>query len=261
MRLKGEFCMGLASVFSFVALILLIMVNVGQINPGKASRSISMVNMNISMFGTALQAATGDPPNGLFNSANWTISQNQGLQSIYSWGLYAVCGYNVTERVQGGCSNSSLAHPFTPFDVIVGDTPARFNTPVTYFISNSEGVEKFVNSGYFKTLTHVAFYLLFIATIATGAAFVIGLFKSTVTFVLSTLLVIISAIFVLVSSVLWSTVIKQARTINDVRTNQNLSIGIVIHQGNALYMLWAVFALLVVSTIPYTASCRTFRRR
>ena len=45
-----------------------------------------------------------------------------------------------------------------------------------------------------------------------------GIFKTTVTFVLSTLLVMISAIFILAASILWSTVIRQAKTINDVRS-------------------------------------------
>lgn len=104
------------------------------------------------------------------NNTNWTIGQGQGLQTVYSWGLYAVCGYLINGTTQGGCSNTSFARPFTPFDVLVDDTPARYRTPVTFFISNSDGVDKFINSNYLTTLTHVAFYLIFIATIATGVA-------------------------------------------------------------------------------------------
>lgn len=185
---------------------------------------------------------------------------------------------------QGGCSNSSFAHAFTPFEVLVDDTPARYRTPVTFFISNSNGVDKFINSNYLTTLTHVAFYLIFIATIATAVALFLyaelyqsslstdvsysGVFKTTVTFVLSTMLVSISAIFILVSSILWSTVIRHAKSINDAQSvsqaclrpflktdnleqSQNIPVGITVDQGNAPYMLWATFALLVASIVPY----------
>ncbi|CCA70651.1 hypothetical protein PIIN_04587 [Serendipita indica DSM 11827] len=261
LRLKGEVCIGVASLFSFVALILLIMVNVGQINPGRVPRSISMVNMNVTALGASLQAATGDPSQGLFNSTDWVLGAGRGLEPLYSWGIYAVCGYNLTNGVQGACSTSSLAYPFTPFEVIINDTPPRFNNTVTFFISNANDVDKFINSSYFKTITNVAFYLIFIATIATAVAFFIGIFKTTVTFVLSALLAMISAIFILAASILWSTIIRQAKTINDARSNQGISVGINVQQGNAPYMLWAAFALLVASIVPYTASCCTFRRR
>jgi hypothetical protein len=92
---------------------------------------------------------------------------------MYSWGLYAVCGYayNDTYDGGGGCTNTSIAYAFTPFDVIAMDTPPRY--PVALFISNSPGVDAFINSGYFTTLTHVAYYLTLIATIATAVACVV----------------------------------------------------------------------------------------
>jgi hypothetical protein len=92
---------------------------------------------------------------------------------MYAWGLYSVCGYayNATYDGGGGCTNTSIAYAFTPFEVISNDTPSRF--PVPLFISNSPGVDAFVNSGYFATLTHVAYYLILIATIATAVAFIV----------------------------------------------------------------------------------------
>lgn len=261
MRLRGEICIGIASLFSLVALILLIVVNVGQINPSKAVRSISMVNMNVSVLGASLQAATGDPSRGLFNNTNWTFGQHEGLQTLYSWGFYAVCGYTVNDTVTGGCSNTSLAHAFTPFDAIVDDTPSRYTNTVTFFISNAMGVDNFINSGYFTTYSRAAFYLLFTATITTAVAFFFGVFKSTVTFLISTFLIIVSAICVLASSILWSTMIRRAKTINTATSSQGIPLGITVQQGNAPYMMWAAFALLLASIIPYAASCCTFRRR
>lgn len=181
---------------------------------------------------------------------------------MYSWGLYSVCGYfyNATFDGGGGCTNTSIAFAFTPFDVILSDTPSRFNTPVAPFITNSQGVDDFINSGYFTTFTHAAYYLILVATIATALALIIGVWRYTATFVISTLLVVIAAIFLLVSSILWSTVIRQAKSINDVRSSQGIPLGIEVQQGNAPYMVWAAFALLVASIIPYGISCCTFRR-
>ena len=45
-----------------------------------------------------------------------------------------------------------------------------------------------------------------------------GIWRYTATFVISTLLVVLAAIFLLISSILWSTVIRQAKSINDVRS-------------------------------------------
>lgn len=111
---------------------------------------------------------------GLYNSSNYTIGTVGGLQPWYSWGLYSVCGYPLNDSFTGGCSNTSLAHAFTPFETIIEDTPTRFNTPVTFFISNSEGVETFINSGYFRSITRIAFYLLFLATIMVAVAFLMS---------------------------------------------------------------------------------------
>lgn len=222
-----------------------------------------MVNMNVSALGAALQQATGDPSLGLYNSTNWTIGGAHGLQPWYSWGLYSVCGYPLNNTFQGGCSNTSLAHAFTPFDVIVGDKSPKFNY-VVEFISNSNGVQNFVNSGYFTGLSRVAFYLLFIATIAVAMAFLIGLFRSTATFAIAAILIIISAMFVLISNVLWTTMIKKAKSINSAYSlgaqQQHIPLMITMSQGNAPLMLWAVFALLIVSLFPYMLMCRTFRR-
>jgi len=260
--IKGKHCLGLGALFTFTALILLIFVHVGQVNPGKVPSSISMVYMNVSALGAALQSATGDPSTGLYNTDNRTIGMNQGLQYIYLWGLYSVCGYyyNATFDGGGGCTNTTIANAFTPFNAILEDVPPRYNT-VNFFISNSGGVDTFTNSGYFTTFTHAAYYLILIATIATAVALIVGLWRYTATFVISTILVVLSAIFLLAASILWETVIRQAKSINDARSgSNNIPVGITLQQGNAPYMLWAAFALLVASIIPYGISCCTYRR-
>jgi len=128
-----------------------------------------------SAFGAALQAATGDPSPGLYNETAVSLGSASGLRVQYAWGFYTVCAYT-TDPVQGSCSNSTFAHPFAPFAVLSSELPVRYQTSATFFISNAPGVEDFINSSYFTTLTQVSFYLLFLGTITSAAVFVLNLF-------------------------------------------------------------------------------------
>lgn len=238
------------------------------------------------MRSASLQQATGDPSVGLFNSTAWTIGQGHGLQPWYSWGLYGVCGYPLNNTFQGGCSNTSLAHAFTPFDVIVNDTPTKYNFPVTYFISNSNGVETFINSGYFTSISHVAFYPLFIATIAVALAFFMSVsFPISISCRLTSFLQWTIQVYrhicdcdhldyyfryicahhqrIMVdydkesqdyqhSPQRMSSFQRSAYTFAYPELqNQNIALNITVSQGNGPLILWAVFALLIISLFPY----------
>jgi len=259
MRVRGEFCVGSASVLCFTALILLIVANVAQINPSSVPRSIAMATMNVSAFGAALQAATGDPSPGLYNETAVSLGSASGLRVQYAWGFYTVCAYT-TDPVQGSCSNSTFAHPFAPFAVLSSELPVRYQTSATFFISNAPGVEDFINSSYFTTLTQVSFYLLFLGTITSAAVFVLGLIKTSITFVLATFLALLASVCVLIPAVLWTVMVNKASTINSVESSQGVPLEIYVSGGAARLLLWAAFALLAVSTIPYLISCSTYRK-
>lgn len=260
--LKGDHILRCGALLIYVALILLVLVHIGQVNPDGVARSISIINMNVSNLGTALQAGTEYSSTGLYNSENRSIGVNEGLHTIYSWGLYSVCGYtsNATWDSGGACTTSSIAHSFGPFDAILQDVPLQYGNVVAWLILNAGRTTKFTNSGYFEALTQTAYYFILIATVFTWIALGMCIWKTTATLLFTNLFLISSAISCLISSRIWSAVISEARNINDIRIAQGTSIGIVIEQGNALNILWAAFTLMVVALLPYQISWRTYRR-
>ena len=184
------------------------------------------------MHRKALQTATGDPSPGLYNETAVTIGSASGLHVQYAWGFYCVCAYTA-DPVQGSCSNSTFAHPFAPFAVLSSELPARYQTSATFFITNAPGVQDFINSNYFTTLTRVSFYLLFLGTITSAAVFVLcvghfkldssltksgssGLIKTSITYVIATFLALLASVCILIAAVLWTVMVNKASTINGV---------------------------------------------
>ncbi|KIM33651.1 hypothetical protein M408DRAFT_158367 [Serendipita vermifera MAFF 305830] len=157
--IKGEHLLRFGALLIFAAFILLIFVHVGQVNPGHVARSLSMLldkhgciqtwvssctfftdNVRVC-YSATLQALTGDPFPGLYNSEIHSIGNSEGLQITYSWGLYSVCGYtyNATWDSRGTCTKSSIGHGFAPFDTITHDVPLQYSNAVVSLISNSGG--------------------------------------------------------------------------------------------------------------------------
>lgn len=135
---------------------------------------LAQASMNVTGFGHALTTATGDPSPGLYNNSDVIISQHHGLRNIYSFGMYSVCAYAIDqERTQVACSNTSFAHPFTAFDVFQSEIPANYSSQATFFVTNSDGVDTFINSQTFKLYARFSFYFIFLATIATAAVLIL----------------------------------------------------------------------------------------
>ncbi|KZS93237.1 hypothetical protein SISNIDRAFT_72822 [Sistotremastrum niveocremeum HHB9708] len=167
--IPGEVCIGSATFFSFVAVLLLIFTHVGQLNTSTIPRGISMVKMNVSGFGDALsQSHAGDSAAGLYTTnATAPLEEGDGLRQIYAWGFYSHCAYVAPE--QGICSNKSQPNLFQPFDTMVADAPAKFHT-VTQFIVPNSG---FTDSSFLGSLSRGAYWLCFIGSILAALAMIL----------------------------------------------------------------------------------------
>ena len=79
-----------------------------------------------------------------------------------------------------------------------------------------------------------------------------GVIKHTWAFFVSTSAAIVASIFVLAGSALWTVLIKRAEDINTwtVRPAE-VPLGIEVTNGIGLYLVWAAFACLATSIIPY----------
>jgi len=118
--MRGELCVGFASILSLASLILLIFLHVGQINTSTVPRKISMVRVNMTAYGAAIQAATWDPVQGLYtNNGSAPLQAEAGVRQTYEFGLYSYCAF--VQDGTGICGNHTIAEQFRPFDTITAD--------------------------------------------------------------------------------------------------------------------------------------------
>jgi len=76
--------------------------------------------------------------------------------------------------------------------------------------------------------------------------------KHTWAFFVSTSAAAIASIFILAASALWTVLIKKAEDINTWTVQPaQVPLGIQVSAGVGLYLVWAAFACLVTSVIPY----------
>ncbi|KDQ20393.1 hypothetical protein BOTBODRAFT_26399 [Botryobasidium botryosum FD-172 SS1] len=260
--MRGEICLGSASLLCFISLMLLIFVHVGQTNTGSVARGIAMVSINMTGYLQAMEAGTGDPAPGLFtNNATAPLWQGLGLRQEYLWGFYGHCAYTNLSHGLGICSNKTFGAKFTPFDVMLGDTPPRYNVFTQFIVPTTT----FKDSGYLGTFYNAAFWLIFIATLAMAVSLVTGVIKNTWTFGTAAFFSIIATLCILIGASIFTAIISKTSAINTYKLPPTASspgapLGILVSTGKGVYMLWAAFALMLISIFPYTVSWVTFRR-
>ncbi|KZT06311.1 uncharacterized protein LAESUDRAFT_700706 [Laetiporus sulphureus 93-53] len=257
MQLRGEMCIGSASVLSLAALLCLIFMHVGQINTSPVPRDISMVKVNMSGYGAALHTALSDPIEGLYTTnASAPLQKQAGLRNFYDFGLYSYCAY--VNHTAGTCSNHTTANRFEPFQVITADMLANYSDLTDYIISPTT----FTDLPYLGQFSNGAYYLLLIGTICAAIALLSGIIKHPLTFLCSTAFAIIGSAMLLVGATIWTVIVHKAQSINKVQvgtTSDTSPLEIVVSMGDGIYLAWAAFALLVASIMPYMISCCTFR--
>ncbi|KAG9104585.1 hypothetical protein FRC06_001051 [Ceratobasidium sp. 370] len=254
--MRGEVCIGSAEALSFISLLLLIIAHVGQINTDTVPRGVSLVTVNMTGYAAGLQGATGDPTPGLFTNESTTpLMHELGLRTQYSWGFYKYCAY--TEKPLGLCSNQTFGFPFQPFDAILGDTPEVYQIQTRYLLPQQS---TFVDSGYLADYTRAGFWLVFLGTLSAGIAFLGGLYKHTMTFMVSTVFSMFGAGCLLIGASIYTAVLNKAKSINTYTIADGTPLGIVVTTGAQLPLVWVAFVLLFLSMGPYLISCSTYRK-
>ncbi|KAG1783624.1 hypothetical protein EV702DRAFT_1054667 [Suillus placidus] len=255
--MRGEYCVGGASFLSFVALLLLIFVHVGQINTSLVPHGIAMAKVDTSGFGQALHKVITDPVQGLYTT-NYTspLGQQNGLRQIYEFGLYSYCAY--VNSSAGTCTNHTIADKFEPFIAITSDMLYNYTQYCdTMFVNTT-----FINSSYLAYNSRVAYYFILIGTIFATIALFTGVARRALLFFISTASSIIAALFILIGAAIWTSIVKKCEGINTVEIsplNGGVLSGFIMSYGNGIYITWAAFACLAAATVPYMVSCCTFR--
>ncbi|KAG8826253.1 hypothetical protein FRC19_009400 [Serendipita sp. 401] len=249
--IRGSHCLAIGAFFSVLSLVLQIAIHVSQAST-TAGSSLSMVNINLQALESSMQAVFGNSSvkDDLYNTTQGApLGQSLGLRHEYRWGLYSHCAYILSPAVSGVCGNVTFAASWTPFETLREDVPPIYFVQVNEFI-----IDSLRDSPYLGTLSHVAFYLIFMATIATILVIPLGLIRTTLTFLCAAILSCASAAALLIASSMWTSVISHVQATNKTRT------GVVVSFGQTVWLTWAAFALSLASVLPYVISSRTFRR-
>jgi len=256
--MRGEICVGFASVLSFTSVLLMIFVHVGQINTSNVPRGVAMAKMNVSGYGNALQTALLVPIAGLYTSnASTPLESGAGLRQIYKFGLYSHCGY--IDDKNGVCTNHTTGEQFRPYDAITSDMAFNYSLLTANFIPDNT---TFTDSKFLGQSSKAAYWMLLLGTICATIALVTGFAKNNFTFFISTIFSIAGSLLLLIGASIWTVLIKKSESVNSLlalSVTNIVPIGITMSTGPGLLMVWAAFACLVVSIVPYMLSCCTFR--
>ncbi|KAI0004202.1 hypothetical protein BJV74DRAFT_809761 [Russula compacta] len=254
-KLRGEICIGFASLFSFAAVMLLIFVHVGQINTSSVPRGIAMAKMNVSQYGQTLAKGLGDPITGLYASnASAPLEAQAGIRQAYKFGLYSYCGY--LNNTAGICTNTVMADKYQPYNALLADMSLNYSALTIFIINGTSSFE----SQSIGSHTRSATYLILIGTICAFLAFVIGVFKHTLAFFASACLAILATVFILTAASLWTAAVNTSESVNSLILNTtSIPLGIKVSSGSGLSLLWAAVGCLFASLVPYLISCCTFR--
>jgi len=254
--MRGEICVGAASILSFVSLLLLIFVHVSQINTSTVPRGISLVKINVSAYGDALHQATFDPIDNLYTTnSSAPLESSAGLRQFYLFGLYSHCGY--VNSSAGTCTNHSIQNQFKPYAALTSDMLPNY-TDITNFIL---GDTSFADSDSLGHSSRAAYWMLLLGTICAALALLTGIAKNSWTFFLSTFFAVIGSIFILIGAAIWTVMIKKTQSANSflLQSTPPIPVGIEVSIGKGLLIIWAAFVTLFVSVGPYMVSCCTFR--
>ncbi|KAF8225792.1 hypothetical protein L208DRAFT_1367821 [Tricholoma matsutake] len=253
--MRGEICVGAASILSLAATLLMIFVHVGQINTSTVPRGISMIKVNVSSYGQSLHNALTDPIQGLYASnSSAPLQTAAGLRQFYAFGLYSYCGF--IDNRQGICTNHTAGQQFKPYDAITSDMAANYTRITEVVVAGTT----FQNSHYLGQSSKAAYWMLLLGTICASLALVTGVLKRNLTFFVSTLFSIVGSLLILIGASIWTVLIRRTEAVNNLLIGlPPISVGIVVSSGSGLALTWAAFACMVVSIVPYMISCCTYR--
>ncbi|KAF9535745.1 actin cortical patch SUR7/pH-response regulator pali [Crepidotus variabilis] len=259
-RLRGEFCVGFATLLSCISLLLLIFLHVGQINTSTIPRSIAMVKVNTSGYGATVSAFILEDAKQLYtNNSAAPLDAGAGLRQVYGFGFYNYCAY--VDDKSGICSNHTTAQRYTPYDIITSDMQFNYSFFSQSFIPDNT---TFRSSKYLSESSKAGYYLILLGTICAALALLTGIAKNNLTFFLSSIFSISGTLLLLIGASIWTTIIHKSEDINKVvyslpGGSSTIPLGITVAAGKGLYLTWGAFICMFLSIIPYVISCCTYR--
>jgi hypothetical protein len=116
----------------------------------------------------ALEALILNPVIGLYtNNASAPLQAEAGLRQFYEFGLYSYCAY--VDAKSGICSNHTVGHPYTPYNIITADMSSNYSILSAPFIPDNS----FRDSNFLGNASKAASWLILLGTVATALALLV----------------------------------------------------------------------------------------
>ncbi|KAF8344081.1 actin cortical patch SUR7/pH-response regulator pali [Cantharellus anzutake] len=260
--MRGEVCIGTASLLSFIATLLLMFAHIGSTNHNAIARGIGLITVNVSSLAAGLVAATGDQSPGFYsNTPQDPLGQHRGVRRVYQWGFYGYCGFIDRASGAGVCTaegNSSFGYPFNPKGAIIADAPANYTTLLDLLIQQPTPFGMIDRN---KSTSVAGFAFIFIGSLSTALAFLTGLIRNSYTFSAALVLSIFGAFTTLIGAAIWTALIGAMKPEGNIIVATNTKIGITTAYGTALWLIWTAWVAMLLSIAPYFLTCYTYLRR
>ncbi|CAA7260590.1 unnamed protein product [Cyclocybe aegerita] len=196
--MRGEVCVGVASILSFASMVMLIFVHIGQINTSTVPRRLSMAKVNASGYGDSLAVfIRPDNVTGLYTlNASAPLQAGAGLRQHYEFGLYSYCAFVDADERAGICSNQTVGTQFRPYDALTGDMALNYSILTNNFLP----ALTFSDGKYTGSLTKAAYWMLLLGTICAALALLTGIAKNNLTFFVSAIFSVVGSILLLIGA-------------------------------------------------------------
>ncbi|KAG0148660.1 hypothetical protein CROQUDRAFT_40982, partial [Cronartium quercuum f. sp. fusiforme G11] len=226
-------------------------------------RHIRIVQITTFGLGTAISnTLIGSARQGFTNSSlygNPAQETNQriagdGLRTYYTWGLWNECaGYNEPSKLQY-CTRTRWAHRFEPTSTLLRDVPTAYASTLANLLSDE--ARRIKSDHYLGDWSQTAFYFLAVGVVLLAFMIVaVGGSSSGRGANCAALgLNLIVLVCMLVGTLIWTSIIailKHRLRGQTVSGSNGVPLGIEAEYGNALWILWAIDAILIVCFVPY----------
>ncbi|KAJ1031720.1 hypothetical protein NDA13_002109 [Ustilago tritici] len=244
----GIFCIHVGEFLTFVAVVLAVFANIGQLTNNIVTRNIRYVTVDTTGLGNALSTAGSNVANLYTNDPDSPVGQGNGVRQSYQWGLYNYCAGQPSGDDRS-CSQRNFGFEWLPVDAILRDAPQDARQQIQNFLPEST----FRDSKYLGDYSKPAMYLIFIGFCLAFLAWVAGLLSHRFAFLGAAFIALLGALALGVGAALLTAIYTKAKD------SVGGQYGVQVRYGNALWITWAAFVACVLAIVPYILSCCTGR--
>lgn len=155
---------------TFAAMVLGILINMGQISTNRVARAIYYTSLDTTDFEANIRNVANQNNvnvDSVFASDQTaTELAGNGLKYQYRWGLYGFCGGSENFK-DVSCSERHFGYDYQPLTVLQEDVNSQYER----FITNALPASTINDESYLSRFTNAANYIAFVATVVIGAGF------------------------------------------------------------------------------------------